>query len=139
MPAKRRTPDADPGRLRYEDLLRLSKGPGTWGQLADRMPRDAAGRPVPGSDRLEQVVQYGISEFPKVRIMRNVAIGLGVTQRVILESCATSLDFAQDQRSARVDAALLIAGIETLPDEDLWALRAHAESLISARRAGGGR
>ena len=110
----------------------MSKGPATWAQLADRMPRDAAGRPVPGSDRLEQVVQYGIKEFPKIGIMRNVAIGLGFTERVILESCATSLEFAQDQRSARVDAALMVVGVEQLPDEALWQIRAYIGSLVQA-------
>ena len=132
MPAKRRTPDADPGRLRYEDLLRAFKGSASWAEFADRMPRDAAGRPSPGSDRLEQITQYGIREFPKVRIMRNVAIGLGVTERVILEACATSLEFALDQRNARLDAVLMPPGVEQLPDAVLWEIRAHIVSLIRA-------
>ena len=134
MPTQRRI-SPTPGLLRFEDLILQLRGPLTWGEFAAKMPIDDRGRHVPGRDRLEQIVQKGILEWPRLLVMQNLAIGGGVSERVVLEAAATSLDFAQGGRDVRVAAALFVAGIETLPDEDLAALNAHARSLVNARQA----
>ena len=105
MPTQRRNTDT-PGSLRYEDLILQLRGPLTWAEFAAKMPLDARGRHVPGKDRLEQIIQTGIQEWPRLQVMQNLAIGGGVSQRVVLEAAATSLNYAQGGRDVRVEAAL---------------------------------
>ena len=113
--------------MNLAELIRTTKGDRTYDQLSHDCGRE------PTSQRLQQMAAgKPVREFPKVSTIRNLAVGLGVSQQTVILAVAESAGL--DVRPVSGIAALIPPSDVELSDREVATILQVVRTVLDGAR-----